>query len=237
MIEINLIPDVKRELLRAERARTAVISISFLAGAIAVGVVVVLAIYVYAFQGARGLLADSAINDEYKKLTAIEDLSKTLTIQNQLSTINTLNESKHFDARVYDMLEAIIPPAPNEVQVVTLTQDNTAGTITIDGQAGSYDSVEAFKKTIDGAVIAFPGEEGKETVEKFASNISVASVGFGEGVDGRDVVNFAMTFTFAPEFFSAQNQNMTIRLSNIGNATDSYLGVPRSIFVNTGGAQ
>lgn len=237
MIEINLIPDVKLELIKAERARTGVISIAFLAGVISLGVVVLLALYVYGIQGARGLVADAAIDTEYKKLSAIEDLSKTLTIQHQLETITSLNDEKRMDARVYDLLDAIVPPAPNEVQVANLIQDNENGSITISGQTGSYDSVEAFKKTIDGAVITFNGEDNTEQTVKLASNISVASVGFGEGANGQSVVTFDMVFSYAPEMFSAKIPTVTVKLTNAGNVTDSFLGVPRSIFVNTGGAQ
>lgn len=237
MIEINLIPDVKLELIKAERARTGVISIAFLAGVISLGVVVLLALYVYGVQGARGLVADASIDSEYKKLSAIEDLSKTLTIQHQLETITSLNDEKRMDARIYDLLDAIVPPAPNEVQVANLIQDNENGNITINGQTGSYDSVEAFKKTIDGAVITFNGEDNTEQTVKLASNISVASVGFGEGASGQNVVSFDIVFTYAPEMFSAKIPSVTVKLTNAGNVTDSYLGVPRSIFVNTGGAQ
>jgi len=238
MIEINLIPDVKLELIRAERARTGVISFALLAGIISLGIVVLLALYVYPVQGGIGALLDRSISQEYKKLESVEDLSKVLTIQNQLSKITALNDDKQLNSRIYDLLDAIVPPAPNEVQVVKLVQDNEEGTITIDGQTGAYDSVEAFKKTIDGAEVRFNDPvSSTEKVVKLATNISVDGVGYGESSDGRTVVSFTISFTYAEELFAASTPNIVIKLNNVGNVTDSYLGVPRSIFVNTGGAQ
>ena len=238
MIEINLIPDVKLELLRAERARTGVISFALLASIVSLGVVALLAIYVYLIQGGLGLLADNGIDSEYKKLESVEDLSKVLTIQNQLSQIKSLNDGKELNSRVYDLLDAVIPPAPNEVQVVKLTQDNENSLITIDGQTGTYNSVEAFKKTIDGAEVRFnDATTNTEQTVKLASSISVDSVGYGQSSDGRAIVSFSLSFAYAPDFFKASNPNIVIKLNNVGNVTDSYLGVPRSIFVNTGGAQ
>jgi hypothetical protein len=41
-----------------------------------------------------------------------------------------------------------------------------------------------------------------------------------------------MTFTYAPELFSPASTNVSVLISTNGNATDSYLGVPKSIFVD-----
>ena len=54
MIEINLIPDVKQELLRAQKGRAVVISASIFASVIAVGVVALLLVYIFGVQGVRG---------------------------------------------------------------------------------------------------------------------------------------------------------------------------------------
>ena len=54
MIEINLVPDVKQELIRAQRVRTGVISMSILVGLAALGIVALLLIWVFAIQAARG---------------------------------------------------------------------------------------------------------------------------------------------------------------------------------------
>jgi hypothetical protein len=238
MIEINLIPDVKRELLAAQRARATVISFSLIAGVAALGVVALLAIYVYVAQGIQNTIADNQIKDEFKELQSVEDLPKVLTIQNQLKQVNALNRDKHLDSRIYDLLNAVIPPAPNEVRVVSLNQNNENSTITIDGQTSNYESVEAFKKTIDGAEVRYNDPEtNTEKTVKLAEDISVDGVGFGENSDGASVVSFTISFTFADELFAADIPSIVIKLNNVGNVTDSYLGVPRSIFVGTGGTE
>jgi len=112
MIEINLIPDVKRELLRAQRARTTVISAAIVISIVAGAVVAALALYVYGVQTVRGALLDNQIKDGAAKLSKVEDLSKILTIQNQLSRISELNSQKNIDSRLFDVLAAVIPPRP-----------------------------------------------------------------------------------------------------------------------------
>lgn len=72
MIEINLIPDVKRELLRAQRARTTVISAAIVISIVAGAVVAALALYVYGVQTVRGVLLDNQIKDGAAKLSKVE---------------------------------------------------------------------------------------------------------------------------------------------------------------------
>lgn len=64
-IEINLVPDVKQELIQAKRVRTLVIVTTTVA-AVAIGIVVLLAVYLFGVQTVRQTLADGAIKDKSK---------------------------------------------------------------------------------------------------------------------------------------------------------------------------
>jgi Tfp pilus assembly protein PilN len=229
MIEINLIPDVKQELLKAERSRALVISGSILTCIIAGGIVVLLVIYIYGIQFGRGILADNAIKSGSAELAKVEDLSKMLTIQNQINKIDVINDTKEIDSRLFDVLSAVIPPAPNEVRISTVSVNKEESTITLEGQTNAYDSMEVFKKTIDSSVIVY-NEDGTEKQVKLASDISTADISYGEDSDGVKVLRFNLSFKYPPELLSATVPVITIKLSINGNVTDSYLGIPKSIF-------
>lgn len=232
MIEINLIPDVKQELIKAQRIRATVISFSILIGIIAIGVVTLLAVYVFAFQTVRSVVADDAIKKGSQELASVEDLSKTLTIQNQLTKLSILNDSKKIDSRIFDVLAAVIPPAPNDVRISNLSVDSATSTVTMEGQAAnSYAAVEVFRKTIDGAKVAFTNDDGTQEVN-LASNVSTGETSYGEDASGAKVLRFTLSFTYATELFAPSSKNVTIKISTQGNVTDSYLGVPKSIFVD-----
>lgn len=233
MIEINLVPDVKQELIRAQRQRALVVSFSIVASLAAVGVVVLLSLYVFGVQTLRGAIADDAIEKNSQELASVEDLSKVLTIQNQLKQIDTLHADKKTESRLFDMLSAVLPPAPNQVQIATLTLDSETSNLKIEGQTPTYDTLEVFKKTIDGAVVTYT-EDGTEQSVKLADAISISDVSFGEDMNGGKVLRFTISFTYPEVLFSADIPNVVIKLTNSGNATDSYLGVPRSIFVSGG---
>jgi len=232
MIEINLVPDVKQELIKAQRVRATVISFSIIIGFIALATVTLLAVYVFGVQTVRSNLAGDDIKKGASKLASVTDLSKTLTIQNQLTKISAMHSDKKIDSRIFDVLGAIIPPAPNDIKVSNLLIDSTAGTVTIEGQASnSYAAVEVFKKTVEGAQVKFTNEEGAQKVT-LASNVSTGDTSYGEDSTGAKVLRFSISFTYAPELFAPSSTGMTVVISNSGNATDSYLGLPKSIFVD-----
>ncbi|OYX44163.1 hypothetical protein B7Y94_00275 [Candidatus Saccharibacteria bacterium 32-49-12] len=233
MIEINLIPDVKQELIRAQRQRALVISASVITGIAALGVVVLLAIYIFGIQAVRFAVAEDNIQKGSEQLASIEDLPKVLTIQNQLNQISALNETKKAESRIFDMLKSVVPPAPNQVQIASITVDAEQKLISLEGQTPAYDSVEVFKKTLEGAMVTY-GSDGESTADPLATNISLTDVSFGEDSSGAKVVRFMLSFTYPESLLDANIAEIVIKLTNIGNVTDSYLGVPRSIFVEEG---
>lgn len=229
MIEINLIPDVKKELLKAQSARAAVISGSIITSIIAGGIVVALALYVFGVQAVRQDLTTKEINDQYKTLSEVEDLSKVLTIQNQLTKMDQLNENKKIDSRIFSVLSAVVPPAPNDVQISQIDINATDSVITLDGQTRAFDSMEVFKKTLDSAIIVYKDGDEEKTV-KLTDELNAGEVSYGENANGEKVVMFSIKFKYPTELFSSSIPAVTIKLNVNGNVTDSYLGIPRSIF-------
>ncbi len=230
MIEINLVPDVKQELIRAQRVRTGVISMSILVGLAALGIVALLLIWVFAIQAARGLISDNTIKEESAKLSSVEDISNTLTIQNQLSKITAQHDAKSIDSRIFDILTTINPPEPNSVAITTLALDATAKTIKIEAQAkNGYPALEVFRKTIDATKFEYTSG-GEKKSEKLASAISDSDRSYGEDASGARVLRFALTFTYPDLLFSRTAENAVIVAPSKSNVTDSFLGVPQSLF-------
>lgn len=229
MIEINLIPDVKRELLKAQRARTYVISGAIITSIIAVGVVVLLLLYIYAVQGLRERNLNSDITRENAALSEVQDLSKILTIQNQLATMSTINAEKKVDSRIFDVVAAIVPPEPNSVAISGINLDAETKTVTLEGQTRAFDSMEVFKKTIDNAIVQYQ-QDGKTESVPLANKIDAGQVSYGTDENNNKVVIFTVTFEYPDQLFSTKYSGVVIKLNVNGNVTDSYLGIPRAIF-------
>jgi len=238
MIEINLVPNIKQELIKAQRIRSTVITGAIFVGLISIAVVILLAFYIFAIQAARGAIADGQITSGFTdKLAKVPDLTKTLTIQNQLSKISDLNSNKKINSRIFDLLTAIIPPAPNDIKISDLTIDSSSNLITINGQASnSYAAVDVFKKTIGGAMVKYNNSTDKTTdtpIEStLAFDISTSNTSYGEDSSGLKVLRFTISFVYAKELFSPSSKNVSVVITTKGNATDSYLGIPASFFAD-----
>lgn len=230
MIEINLVPDVKQELIKAQRVRASVISLAIVVGLAAIGVVVLLGIWVFGVQTARNVLTDNSIKSESEKLAKIEDINNTLTIQNQLSKLPDMHDKKSIDSRLFDILTTINPADPNTVAITNLVLDSDARTIKIEAQAkNQYTALETFKKTITATKFEFTKDGNKQSVA-LASEMSDSDRSFGEDASGAKVLRFSLTFTYPEELFSRTAQNAVIVAPDKSNVTDSLLGVPTSLF-------
>jgi hypothetical protein len=239
MIEINLVPDVKQELIKAQRVRASVISVAILIGIIAVGIVVALALWVFLVQTARGVLSDNTIKSESQKLSSVEDVSNTLTIQNQLSKLSDMHNQKNIDSRIFDVLTTINPPDPNNIAITNLSLDSETSTIKIEAQAvNGYPALDVFKKTIDATKLKFE-QDGETQSVPLASAMSDSDRSYGENAAGAKVLRFTLTFTYPEQLFSRTAQNATVVAPTRTNATDSFQGVPQSLFTqkaaDTGG--
>lgn len=241
MIEINLIPDVKQELLKAQRARAVVISASILTSIIAVAVVVLLLIYMFGVQGVRNLYLDDQIKTKGAELSQVEDLSKILTIQNQLQAISDLNGKKNMETRVFDMISAITPRGDDSVAFSQITvgqtppdptadpttaAETTGGQVYLEGQTTGYDAMEVFKKTVANTSIEYT-QDGETKTVPLATNISTGDTSYGEDADKRKVFRFTLTFDYPAELLAPTSKAVSFKLNINGNVTDSYLGIPR----------
>lgn len=232
MIQINLIPDVKREYLRARHMRDVAISISVLVSVISISLVVVLAIFL-SIQAAREYFADQNIKTEYEKLSSVEDLSNLVTIQNQLSLITAQHEGKSIDSRLFSVLQAINPAEPNDVKFNSVTLNPEDGVLAFEGVAsGGYNAVETLVKTIENTQVEYKtsADSGIST-EPFADEVIVGETSYGLNAENKKVLRFKMSVSYVQDLFT--NRLREVRVvgpTKSVDVTDSKLRVPSSLF-------
>ena len=147
MIEINLIPDVKKELLKANKTRNFVVTISIFVGVGALALVAILGIIIMG-QNLTISSQSKSITENNTKLNEVEDLSKMLTIQNQLAAIPGLNDGKPITSRVLGLLDVISASSSEEIEISNFNLDVETKTLQIEGQTpAGYAAIEAMVKT------------------------------------------------------------------------------------------
>ena len=231
MIEINLLPNVKRELLKTRAMRNRVISISFLVGGASIAAVVVLAL-ILGSQIAAEAVQNGVIKDRNDKLMAVEDLNKVVTIQNQLTKINEQHSGKKINSRVFDVVTAVNPVAPNNVSFSDIKVNPESKTITLEGSAvNGYSALETLKKTIlNTKVQTTDGDKSSEV--SLTKEIKDGDTSFGENSEGKKVLQFSFSFEYAEELLAPANNGTVSVLTPTGkvDVTDSRQGIPDSLF-------
>ena len=231
MIEINLLPNVKRELLKTRVMRNRVISISFLVGGASIAAVVVL-VLILGSQIAAEAVQNGVIKDRNDKLMAVEDLNKVVTIQHQLTKINEQHSGKKLNSRIFDVVTAVNPVAPNNVSFSDIKVNPGSKTITLEGSAvNGYSALETLKKTIlNTKVQTTDGDKSSEV--SLTKEIKDGDTSFGENSEGKKVLQFSFSFEYAEELLAPANNGTVSVLTPTGkvDVTDSRQGIPDSLF-------
>lgn len=231
MIEINLVPDVKQEFIRAKRIRTFVVSTAFLVGLVSVAIVILLAVYAFLGQGVRSSLADDSIKQKSAELSGISDLGNTLTIQHQLTQLTQLHDDTNVTSRFFSMLAAINPVAPNEVTFSLARVETETGTIRLEGQAvNGYNAADVLKKTILGTGLSYRDDNNETKIIPLTDSVSTSDLSYGEDSTGKKVLRFTLTFVYDEAFFARTTKDAVIIRPDRQNVTDSFLRLPESLF-------
>lgn len=229
MIEVNLIPDIKREYLHAKTLRNSVITISIFVGGVAIAIVALLGV-VAGGQLIASSAKDREIDSQEKILLGIADLDKTVTLQHQLGTIGEMHENKNIDSRLFGVLSAINPTEQSYARISSLKYDPSENTISIEGWTEDHVSLESFKKTILNTKVHYTksGDTGVEPLtEEIISNPST----LGLNSEGRRVLRFSFSFSYPDELFMSSDEPVVIEaLGKRTDVTDSRVGVPENLF-------
>lgn len=230
MIQINLIPDIKREMIRAQNVQRTAISISITVGIIAVAIVVLLG-GVLGGQELRTVFAKNNIKNRYDELKSINNVNNILTLQNQLTKVTSLNDKKSMDSRIFDILSVVNPAAPNNVSYSSIKVDPTTATITIEGSAqGGYAATEAFRKTILNTKVETT-QDGTTNSVPLTDDVKVNDTSYGQAADGSQVLRFSMQFVYPNGMLDNQFKSLRIVSPTAQvDVTDSNTRVPEGMF-------
>lgn len=150
--EINLVPVVKAEMIKAQKVRNLVLFICIVVSSVAIGVVVIL----FGIKSGQ----DIAIGNQDKRLALMSnklneytELKDLVTIQDQLGRIADIVDQKTVLSRVFGALSVMMPQGSDDVKLSELRVDLQTNTLTMEGQADArqaplidYRVLESFKK-------------------------------------------------------------------------------------------
>lgn len=236
MIELNLLPDVKKEFIRAQRTRNKIITISFFAMIAAGGLVFAFAFYVYAVQSVHTLVLDDQIKKKSAELKKVNELEKYLTIQNQLEQLGDLHDKKNTYSRLMDFLVNLNPSDPNGIQFTSVDVVGEETAITLKGTTATFESFNVFKDTLENAELTFYETEAERTpenlkVEKLFNGVFIESSSLARE-QGNLVVSFTIRTEYNEKAFDPKLEDVSVKVPSI-ETTPSVQQSPRPVFNGT----
>ena len=230
MVQFNLLPDVKLEYVHTRRTQRLVIGLSALVSVVALAIFIVLLLFVNVAQkkNLRNIAKD--ISKTSSTLTNTPNLNKILTVQNQLSSLPSLDTQKPAVTRLFAYITQL---TPSDVFITKLNVDTTQNLMTISGTASSIDTINTYADTLKFTTYASVGND-KATNTKAFSNVVLSAFNRASSQ-----ATYTITLNFDPIIFNI-NDSVTLTVPNI-ISTRSEVSQPSVLFekstTSTGSAQ
>jgi Tfp pilus assembly protein PilN len=227
MIQLNLLPDVKMAYVKANRLRRLVITVSILVTIACIAIFVLFLVY-NVYQKHHISRLTSQISSSTNELEGKKDINQVLTVQKQLSTLNTLNSTK-INAGIFfsTYLDELIPA---NASISNLSIDYNADTVSIQGAADSLTTVDTLVDTLKFTTYK---STSVPTATAAFSEVLLSSFGLDTdpGVAANQQAGYTVTFSFDPSIF-ASSSNPTLQVPN-KVTTRSDLAQPTDLFVTS----
>ena len=155
--EINLVPDIKGEMIKTLKLRNFIFFLCIIVAAASVGITVIFGL----IAGGQSIAVENkkaTLDNLSAKLNSYSDLGDFLTIKDQLGNISTLTNNKKVLSRTFNILSALIPTGADSIVISELNVDLSGETpiYSFDAQANAgkepfidYGVLESFKKSMD----------------------------------------------------------------------------------------
>lgn len=234
MISINLLPDIKKNLLRVRRERNLVVTVSIVAVTASVGVLFLLGAMLAGAtiikNGHIGKIDD--YESEIEEAKDKDQLNEYLTVQNQLSQIDGLKGEQKVYSRLMDYLVQLNPAAPNNAALksVSLEDGDDGIAITLEGTTANYATLNVYKNTLINAILKYEektddessdeqgddksdevNDEKAERINLFSS-VTVRDTNFVDEGNNGNSVRFEITAVFDPKAFDSSIENQSIEI-------------------------
>lgn len=217
MIQFNLLPDVKVSFIKTKRTKRMVVVMAVAVCAVSVGLLFVLFSFV-AVQKQHVSNLDQDIKSLTKELEETPDLTRILSIQNQLNTLPALYDGRPAADRLPGYIDQTTPVG---IRINEFSQDYSTSTIEILGEADSLELVNSFADTLKYT-------KYKQSGEETAATNAFTKVVLSEFARDKDKASFTLSFNFDPVIFDITKSVELI----VPNLVTTRAQAPESLLFN-----
>jgi cytoskeletal protein RodZ len=233
MIQLNLLPDVKLDYVKAQKSRRLIVSISFIVCCVAI-VILVLSFIYSSIQKKQISDTNNAIQKYVAQLKGEPNINEILTVQSQLSGLNSLHSQKPAATKIINYLDEVTPVS---VTINNFSWDYTSSSMTITGSAQSLQSVNQFVDILKNTTYSSSEYTGQPPA---FNSVVLSSFGLSSGSNAskNNQVSYTVSFNFDPKIFNiAQNVILTVPSQIVSYFSTNQNSAIFNGQSNTGGAQ
>jgi hypothetical protein len=217
MIQLNLLPDIKLQYIRAARMRSLALALSLIVSLGSLGLLALL-LSLNALQTKHLNDLNKDIDRNSSSIRGQDDIDRILTVQNQLNSLSTLHSSKPTASRLTGYLNQV---TPSKVNINNVSADFTTTTISVSGTADSLARVNQYVDTLK--FTNYTTKEVKDSKKAFSA-VVLASFNLSE-----NEASFSITLTYDPVIFDiTQTVSLTVPKQV---TTRSQVDQPSELFV------
>ena len=218
MIEINLLPAVKREYLKAQQMKHTVVVGSVLVSLGAIGLLALMFIYVQVIQPQQQKSIqsdiDKSLNDSKNKKNAV----KVVTVQGALQQIPSLQDKKMITSNLFIYLNSF---TPKDVSYSNIKMNLTESTIVLQGNATNFEQANVLANNIKSAKFTFKKSNNSQSVSPF-TNVVFDGLTKSDKPEENKNVSFQITLKVDPVIFDQSVKDGKISV----NASSEELLLP-----------
>lgn len=258
MIEINLLPDIKREVLVARQTRDRVATLSIIVTGGCLTVTIILAMTVFIIQTIVISGQDKQIEADFKKYSNYPGVNSLLTIQKQLDRLEDIHKKKTITSRVFALMTQTISKYGLDIFISKIDVNPHDNKIILDAFSFTgYVELERLIKTLNNAQIVYIdsnkleeiNEQSQTNVDEAAKRLDeemkngeymnllrdqkvslLSDPSIGQNSDGKQVLTFKLGLAMQENFFVGHEKTAIIKGSSYKDVTDSLLSVPPELF-------
>lgn len=224
MIQFNLLPDIKIQYLKAKRQKHLVVLGSVIAIFVSLTIFVFLVTIVYGLQKKNLSDLNSDIKASSEELKSTKDLTKILTVQNQLKSLPALHDQKVVATRLFDYLSQTTPAAAS---IAKLNIDYELSTMSIAGSADQLTTVNIYTD-----ILKFTKYTTKTDKKEKNAFTDVVLSAFSRDSEN---TTYTITLKFDPVIFTG-SQDVKLTVPEI-ISTRSEVDKPAALFQQNGNGQ
>lgn len=203
MIQINLLPDVKRDYLKAQQTKHTVIVLASLLSIAALALVGLLFSYVRLVQPQHLSNLQNDIDDNVTRQREYPDGVEMVTVQGVLDQIGPIQDKKLITSRLFGY---VINFTPKDVVYSSISYDSSTQTISLSGQTVNHEKANELANNIKSAKFTSGSDDQEEEIKPF-SGLVFNSLASGEDADDGRNVSFSITFQIDTILFNQATKN------------------------------